>query len=305
MSESEPTWIVLARDVSATITVQGLPQVVAGVVLDADTGLIRGVSMRATVRQACLDACRAALTTPAGPLPPRPPSTVVYHDRHAGEILAALRETLPDPGAPTLVAAPPAPEAEDILDSLVGHLAGRRQPSEPPDSDDWVHLFAQAAAYQRTRPWQLWSDAHPLDLVVEVDGEQTRYVAVVIGQAGIQLGLALYPGTEIPQQLGRWRPGQQVPLSEGSLVLWLDPPDESPAEYVAKAIRYGWPQDAELSPIPASIDSEGMSDLDRTSAHHLTVALAAVVAHQGPRRDQRTSGSTALADGIPAGFTIG
>lgn len=305
MTQSEPTWIVLARDVSATITVQNQPQVVAGLVLDADTGLIRGVSVGLTVREACTAASRTALMNPAGPLQPCPPATVVYHDRYAAEILAALGDTLPGTSAPTLIASPPPAEAEDILDSLVGHLAGRRQPADPPSPDDWGHLLSRAADYCRSRPWQLWSDADHLDLVVRVDGRATRYVAVVIGQAGIQHGLALYPGAVIPDQLADWRPGETVPLPQGSLVLWLDPPEEVPAEYLAKATRYGWPGDAELAPTPASVSSDGLSDLDRASAQHLTVALAAVVAHQRPRTGPRTTGTVTLADDRPGEYTIG
>ena len=44
----ELTWIVLIRDVSPVVRVDGETTVVASLVLDADTGLVRGVSVDRT-----------------------------------------------------------------------------------------------------------------------------------------------------------------------------------------------------------------------------------------------------------------
>lgn len=36
-------------------------------------------------------------------------------------------------------------EAEEVFDSLVGHLAGRGQPANRPGPQDWAHLYPRAA----------------------------------------------------------------------------------------------------------------------------------------------------------------
>ena len=215
--------------------------------------------------------------------------------------------------APTLIPNAEFPEAEDIFDSLLGYLAGRDQPADLPDPPDWDQLYTRAADYCRARPWLLWSDADHLELVVTIDDESRRYVAVVLGQQGVQRGLALYPGTALPDSLASWRPGQPVPVPEGSLVLWLDPPEEVPSEFAAKAARYGWPDDLDLDPVPAGVATDGLIDLDRRAAQTLTLALAAVIAHRRPRavrshpaqENQRaTTGTVPLTDGRVGEFTI-
>jgi hypothetical protein len=296
MSESEPTWIVLARDLSDTITVTEQPRVAAALILDAGTGLIRGAAVGDTVRQASAAAARTALTVPAGPLLPQRPATVVYDEAHAEEILAALGDALPDPAAPLLVPGPPPAEADDIFDSLVGHLTGREQPAELPGPQDWACLYAGAAVYCRSQPWQLWSDADRMALTTDVDGERTCYTVIVYGQHGVHRGLAVCP-------VARRSDRQQRPPA-GSLVLWLDPPDEVPGDRLARAHRYGWPEDSELAPIAALVHTQGLGDLDRTAARHLTLALAAVVAHQRPRRSDTTIGTAPLAGDMPGRYTI-
>lgn len=303
MSEAEPVWIVLIRDLSDTVTISDQPRVTAALILDADTGLIRGVSLDETPWQACAGAAQTALTTPAGPLPPGPPAAVVFEEAHAGQVLAALADALPDSQAPALFPGPIPAEAEDIFDSLIGHLAGRSQPADPPGYADWARLYAGAAAYCRSMPWQLWSDTDCLPLTVDLDGESTRYDAIVYGGQGLQRGLAAVRLAQPPEARSRTAP-RQLSLSAGSPILWLDPVDEVPREHLAKARRYGWPDDAELAPIAAVVGAHGLSDLDRTAARHLTLALAAVVAHQGPRRSDTTVGTVTFPDDVLGRYTV-
>ena len=60
----EPTWIVLIRDVSHAVRVDGESRVAASLVLDADTGLVRGMSVDQSGADACAQAMRTALTRP-------------------------------------------------------------------------------------------------------------------------------------------------------------------------------------------------------------------------------------------------
>jgi hypothetical protein len=167
-------------------------------------------------RAARAEAMRTALTKPAGPLPPRAPVQVLCADGQAAEVLGELARLLAGAATPTVVESEPIGEAEDVFDAFVGHTAGRRQPEEFPTALDWQTLFTQASEYCRVRPWLRWSDADQLDLVVKIDGAAARYVAVIIGQEGIQRGLVLYPGAVFADGLCDWQPRRSLPLPAGT-----------------------------------------------------------------------------------------
>jgi hypothetical protein len=307
VNTEDPTWVVLARDVSGAVTVADQPLVVIALILDAGTGLVRGVSVGDTVRRACTDAARTALSAPAGPLPPRRPAEVVYDEAQADGVLAALADVLPGLPPPALVAGSPPAEAEDIFDSLIGHLTGVEQPTDPPGPQDWVRLYARASAYCRAQPWHLWSDADRLDLTTDVDGECLRSVVIVYGGQGIQSGLAALPALHVPDGRGssnRPAPTASPALPAGSLVLFLDPTHEVPHARLAKAVRHGWPDDADLAPVVARVGSRGLADLDRAGVRHLTLALTAVVAHRGPRSSDTTTGTVLLDGDVPGRYAI-
>jgi hypothetical protein len=310
MDGSGLTWIVMVRDVSHAVRIQNQPRVVASLVMDAETGLVRGASVAPTVGAARAEAMRTALTKPAGPLPPQAPVRVLCGGGQATDVLGELARLLAGAATPTVTESAPVGEAEDVFDSFVGHMAGRRQPEEFPTAPDWQTLFTQASDYCRVRPWLRWSDADHLDLVVKIDGAAARYVAVVMGQEGIQRGLVLYPGAVLADGLSDWEPGRSMPLPAGTVLLWLDPPDEVPPEFAAKAARYGWPQDADLIPVWLVGGPDGRADLDRRSAHHLTLAIAAVLAHDRHRPAPgngvtKTTGELTLADHQRGTYSIG
>lgn len=114
-------------------------------------------------------------------------------------------------GSPKLIEAGSLAEAEDF-DSLVGHMAGRSQPTEPPSTEDRSLLVGQALTYLRAEPWVQWSDVVPLGLQLTVEGTAADSVAVVMGNAGVQRGLALYSGVTLPPGLRSPGPG---PASTG------------------------------------------------------------------------------------------
>ncbi len=313
MTDSGPTWIVLVRDLSGSVQVQDQPEVIASLVLDADTGLARGVSVAATAAQACEDAMQMALTKPAGPLPPQPPAQVVHGEADEAVVRAGLAATLAPQVQLELFPAAPIPEAEDILDSFVGHLLGRAQPNDPPGPPDWERFYAVMSDFEDAEPWLRWSDADHLALEVRLADGADRFVAVVMGNAGLQRGLALYPGDAVPAGMTTWSPGDPVPLPAGALMIWLDPAQDTPAEYAAKAYRYGWPESCETLPFPLAVDGDGPGDVDRLGLATLTVAVAAVVAHDRRHRGplpleevvRPTDGSVWLDDDHCAQYTIG
>jgi hypothetical protein len=287
MDSSGPTWIVMIRDVSHAVRVKDQPRVAASLVLDAETGLARGISVTPTVQEACAEAMHEALTKSAGPLQPQAPARVRCTDGQIATVVTELIRLLADAAMPAVAEGPPVSEAEDIFDSFIGHLAGRRQPKEFPAPPDWQALFAQAGDYSRAKPWQRFSDMDHLNLVLEIDGAGSRYVAVVIGQQGIQRGLVLYPDGALLSERPGSNSDRRSPMPTGTLLLWLDPPDEVPPEFAAKATRYGWPDAAELLPVCLIGGPNGLADLDRRSAHHLTLAVAAVLAHDQRLRAPR------------------
>lgn len=298
----------MVRDVSYAVRVPDEPTIVAALVLDVDTGLARGVSMAGTARAAYSQAMGAALANPAGPQPPALPARVVCSGVPAADVREELARLL-DTDPPAVDDGVAGTEAEDIFDSMVGHMSGRRQPRDSPTPADWRMLYDHAAGYLEAEPWRHRSDAEHLGLVVDVDGAAARYVAVVMGQENIQHGLALYPGAALPSDLYDWEPGSPAPMPAGTLLLWLDPPTEVRPEFAAKALRYGWPPEADLLPTALAAGPDGAADLDRRATHHLTLAIAAVLAHHDPERAPGNgtgtlTGELPLPDNIRGSYTI-
>jgi hypothetical protein len=295
----------MIRDVSASVVIEDHARVIASLILDADTGLVLAVSIGATDSEACAEAVGQALTQPASHQPPEPPATVVHHTDQAAlvaEVLAGAGLATP----PALVpVAGPLGEAEDIFDALLGHLAGRGQPDDAPTGGDWHNLYAQASRYCRAEPWHRWSDAEPFALEVRTPESAASYLAVVLGQAGIQRGLAVYPGTVTPETLADAYLRDGPAGMSGSLLFWLDAADEVPEDFVAKAKRYGWPDTSPYAPMPVTITDDRPSDLDRVGAQHLTVALAALVHIHGRSGRRRVTGRVRLAEDAIGSFTIG
>lgn len=310
MPDTDCTWLVFVRDVSHAIHVPGHAELRAALVLDVATGLVRGVAVAPSDLEVLVVACGTALAKPAGPLPPCQPDGVLCGPGLADLVAEALGPLMPATALPPITEVVPGTEAEDIFDVFVGHMAGRAQPEEPPDPEDWRVLIAETLALWQAEPWARWSDEIDLALEMSVGGEGTRHAAVVMGNAGLQRGLVVYPGEEAPAGLRDWHPGEPVPTPAGTLLCLLDPPGESPPELAAKAVRYGWPAEAQLVPVFLGIRADEGGELDQDEAMRMTVAIAAVLAHdaRGPvlahPASEATSGTVLLGDGERASFAI-
>ena len=131
-----------------------------------------------------------------------------------------------------------------------------------------------------------------------------------MGNAGVQLGLALYPGVTLPPSLRSPGPAPAMEATpSGTLLLMLDSPGEMPDEFAEKAVRYGWPAGAAYLPTFVGVGSDGPSDLAGGDAQRLQMALAAVLAidSRGPvlaEGARATTGTVALADGAHGDFVI-
>jgi hypothetical protein len=126
------TWMVMTRDISHAVRVEGEPVVVAALILDVDTGLVRGLSVAADLRLALAQAVDTALDKPAGSLPPGRPQRILAEVGMGDEVVAAVS---PRPGlhvVPMVEEVVPGTEAEDIFDSFIEYLSTRRRSPGPP-----------------------------------------------------------------------------------------------------------------------------------------------------------------------------
>ena len=299
--------MVMIRDISHAVEIADKPVIVLCVVFDVDTGLVLGIAALPSGTDACRTALHTALTTPAigAPFPPGPPGRVLstadalpYAERELATLLGSSAI------APELVV--PGPEAEDIVDSFIGRLSGRAQPDEPPEPADWRHLIELTGRYAAAQPWtDPAMNRVDLSLSITVDGELAHYVPVVLGHDRIQLGLVLYPGSEMPRSVTAWQPGQEVAMPEGTLMCYLEPPDETPREAAGRAIRHGWSPDSGLFPIFAGVASNGLADIARRDTRHLALATAAVLQYAGRSNDEpEIAGSMAFPDGRVGEYSL-
>lgn len=130
------TWMVMSRDVSHSIRVADQPVVIAVLILDVDTGLIRGLSVGEDIRSALSQSVERALNEPAGSLPPGYPQRVLA-TVDTGDLVAA--ELGRQPGLnliPPIDEIVPGAEAENIFDEFVEAIGGRRSPADPLERPD-------------------------------------------------------------------------------------------------------------------------------------------------------------------------
>ena len=109
----------MSRDVSQSIRVVGESVLIAAIILDVDTGLIRGLSVAEDVEGALSQSVERALNEPAGPLPPGFPQRVLAAVG-LGKLVAAEFGRRPGLAPmPEIDEVIPGDEAEEIFDSFV------------------------------------------------------------------------------------------------------------------------------------------------------------------------------------------
>jgi hypothetical protein len=109
----------MSRDVSHSIRVVDQPVAIAVMILDVDTGLIRGLSVAEGVPDALAEAVARALNKPAGSLPPGYPQRVLTA---VGLSQFVATELGRQPGLnllPPIDEIVPGDEAEEIFDLFV------------------------------------------------------------------------------------------------------------------------------------------------------------------------------------------
>lgn len=293
---------MLVRDVSRSLQAKDYERTHLAVVLEPESGLAFAVSPGPSRDAACRFALETALMVPSDPFEPGPPSVVQYAKQDAGIVSAEVAALLPH-SAVRLEQVDVAPEYEDVFDSIMGVLCGRPQPItvEAPGPADWRRLHEHALRYRQVEPWKRWSVAGQLSLTLTCAGETARFLAIVIGDHDAQRGLMMYPGGAVPALRGQ---DEQTPPPEGTLLFYLDDPDEVIVEYQYRARRHGWPDDADSMPVLVAGGPDGPGDLDRRAARHLTIAIAAVLEYDADTTATSTSGQVELGEGEHAEFTI-
>jgi hypothetical protein len=306
VSDDARTWILVFRDLSYAVHVDDANTVFVALVLDADTGLAVGIGTGATAEAAWTVALTSALDAA------EPPAQVVCAPGHGAELHREVERLMP-PGGTRVVEAPIPAAAEDIFDELVGHLSGRGQPDDLPTDEDWALLVDASLRYDEAEPWQSWPDELLPRLVLTVDGEATSYIVTVIGAQGLQAGLVLYPGTDhsdVVVPADDWEPDDPLPFQPGTLLLHLNPADDTLPDMAAKALRLGWPEKSPRRPVWLLGGPDGFDDLDPTDAQHLTLACLAVLAHarklSAPKAKPvaTTSGTVRLAGGASGKYRL-
>lgn len=306
MPEPEQVWVVMVRDLSHAVRVEDEPVVFAAMVVEVERGLVLGTALAAGPADALARSLHTAATDPPGLAPPGRPAAVYCPPGRAGAIAEALAASFPGEPAPAVREGGPLAGAEDLFDSLVGHLSGRAQPEEAPDPEDWAAAFGAVLAFRHQAPWRRWSDAVPLRVDLATPEGTAAYVATVLGAEGVQHGLALHPGDDVPAT----EPLRRAPsLEPGTLLVLLDAATELPAELVDKAHRYGWPPDDDLVPVLLSTADGGPADPGRRELDHLALAATAIATHdrRGPvvvGDGDGTEGEVALSEGRRGQFSL-
>jgi hypothetical protein len=313
----EPTtWIVLTRDLSDVVEVEDSPGVIVSVVLDLATGLVRGTSMGPTASQARVPAMVGALTRPVEPFASTPAPVAVLcptgeRDSVSVDLAAAFAQAgVGKPDLPSVTEADFPPEVTGVLDELVDMLQRGMGPLESPEPEDWRLLVQRTWAFAEAEPWLTWPDELQLRLDLTIDGVQESFVAAVIGREGMQAGLVLYPGEDhsavlIPDD--DWQPDDPLPFEPGSLLLHLNPPDDTVEEMSVTAVAHGWPADAPVMPVWLSASPEGFAELERAQALLLSLALAGVMARDHRPLDTRSApitGTLALPGGEQGRYAV-
>lgn len=190
-----PTWIVLARDVSDSVVVGGQRRTAVAAVLDAETGLVVNVSPGTSIEGVLGRALKSALVTPARPLEKAVPQRLVVPPellqatQSAASRLSWLADTAVTEGSGM-------DGAEEVMDSLIGHLEGRAQPDDLPTADDFRVLYRELQAYVEAAPWTRWTDSDWFTANLELGGDQVELACLVLGNAGVQHGFNAVPDAE-------------------------------------------------------------------------------------------------------------
>lgn len=302
-----PTWIALARDVSDSVVVTGQRRTVLAAVLDAESGLVVNVSPGTSIEGVLRRALKSALVTPAPPLakavPQRlvvPPQLLQAAQAAAGG-LSWLARTAVSEGSGL-------DEAEEIMDSLVGHLEGRVQPDDLPTPEDYQVLYGELQTFVEAAPWQRWTDGDWFAAHLELEGDHVELDCIVLGNGGVQHGFNAVPDADQLLAASAGTPGERLEHLDGALMVHLDTWRETPGRCAGKARRYGWPSATRFAPSLTSVHAGRPADLGRSEVRTLALAVRGVLSQDARRLvsadKPAVTGEVRFADGTVGRYDV-
>ena len=267
-------WLIVQRNLTGSVNVAGTPHVWLTAVFSTPSRHIVGMHAAATAADSLRETVRVAVRKPARGAPRGRPTVVLAPLELAAIVRVVLNESGLTAGVDEVV---PPDWAEDLLDELAAHLAGRPQVLPRPTSEEWALLYQQTATYAQAAPWERRADDVHLQLELRIGSRRADHVAIVTGNAGISRGLVLCPGRAVPPSLLRDEP--ETPSPEGTSHLALVSGGEAPPVLRQRARRYGWSEQLSEIPFFATVGPEGMQEIGGEQAEAMTIALAATVEH--------------------------
>lgn len=313
MTGEAPTWLVLERDVSESVEIKGQRRTELALVLDADNGLVVATVVGTSAGDVIRRALKDALVRPAPPLKKAVPHRLVTAPDLVDHVQSAVG-VLSKLATADLVEGMEMWEAEEVFDSLVGHMEGRAQPGDPPSVADWHLVYDAMSRYADAAPWERWSDSECFDMRLDIgNGEWLGRSAVVLGAAGIQRGLNVLLDhahlAKFEELAERNDPGANpLEVLEASLIVHLDPWRDTHGLAAVKARRFGWASHARLVPSLFTVRDGGPADLSGDDARLLALATHALLAQDakslsvvgGPPE----TGTIQFGDGVAGRFEV-
>lgn len=237
-----------------TLTVEGSGRIRGALAMDPDGAL---TELLHQMFEAPLGGCA----------PGRPKRLVCSHPRLADQLRAALAKT------PVKVVSGRTPVADHAMESMVQSL----RPLSAPGVTRELPLWSAALdALCRLEPWRTIDDDHAFHLsgVAGLEGA----VAVVLGRAGEQLGVVVYPDEAAQQRFLAVATGDGADFAGmHNLTLLLDPADTYEEHERAACRRSGLELPGGLLPRALALDDGQVRPLDAEQELRLLAAVEALV----------------------------
>ncbi|MCB9678242.1 MAG: hypothetical protein H6737_24285 [Alphaproteobacteria bacterium] len=214
-----PWEVALIEDVLAIddVDVEGML-----IVVERGSGMIRGVGP-IVVGDSLLQVLRPAFSGPPAPGRPARPQRLLTSDPALAERLRELVE----PAGIGVEVVDSTPDLDVVVASMVEHFQGLSAPGITTDLPLWAETFETLCALA---PWR----SHSEHVLFRFDGVLDAAVAVLLGNAGEQRGVSLYP-TEEDYELFldvAYAEEPEALLDIDVLNLWIDAADDLSEEEV-------------------------------------------------------------------------
>jgi hypothetical protein len=160
--------------------------------------------------------------------------------------------------------------------------------TEPVKPNDFQQLYDAAANFWHAQPANRVREGTQSHIIMQIDGQPSHCVAIVISHLGITFGLAIYPVEQLPHTVLSWQAGDDLlALPPGCHAMYLNFPAELPEEDVARAYHHGWPREAGVIATFVTYDDAGPVEIGEAEALQITTALQAVTAHTARGKKRR------------------